>query len=400
LNFPQTFQELAEFLEIPEKFRSLIFERNNSTACKFTPIELCVAAFIKRIEKSEHKRLKALEQFERDFFNQKQEISPPVAIVLLTRLMPLCGVPGIGSKALDILHKLTSSTTFRYYQTMIDSMMKMNMDLFREMSLNLHLTRVFQGDSAELAQQICGKIKEQLGDSHLLSYILNDDRDAIMAFENWNEHTFKPQISPRSASDNTSSSWKKLNTEGYPGNLEFGYRKSGNLIEARAEMEINASIDTIVEIITKKNLRKKWDLFISNYEVVEKINDKQSIVLIVFVSDRNEVMDLSLMRTITYEPGHATVLYSSVDHPKVPLHPNHKRVTCSESRYDIYLLKGQKLRSKTDSTDESASPELKIKDEDEFKPKCKVVYTNYLTNDMTRFLCSEMIEETNYIKEA
>jgi len=248
---------LAEFLEIPENFRLLFLDRGKSATCKLSPTELCVANFIKRLDQSEHKRLKAIEKFEREFFNQKQEISMPVATILLMKLMPLCGVEVIGSKALDILYKLTSSTTFRYYQTIIDAMMKISMDVLREMKLNLHLNRAFQGDSAELAWQICGKIKEQLGDTHLLNYILNEDRKAIMAFENWNENTFQPQISPRSASDNTSSSWKRLNTDGYPGNLELSYKKSGNFIEAKCEMEINASLDTIIDIITEPHLRKK-----------------------------------------------------------------------------------------------------------------------------------------------
>lgn len=166
-------------------------------------------------------------------------------------------------------------------------------------------------------------------------------------------------------------------------------------------MEINSSIDTIIDMITDPDLRKKWDAFISHYSVVEKVNENQSLITIVYVSDRNEVMDLALLRTIKYEPGHASITYNSIETPKIPKHPEYSRVHCQESRYDIYSIGFAKTRATTDSTDESNSSDYKVKLESEsISQKSKIVYSNQFSNELTRFLLSELIEETNFIKNA
>lgn len=186
INTIPTLSSIVQFLEIPDSFKSYIYQRTAETHCRLSNLDLCVANFIRRLDQSDHKKLNALEKFDRDFFNTKQDISLATAMILLTRLVPLCGLVGVASKALDILCKLSSSTTFRYYQIVIDSLVRMSLDVLRDMKLNLHLTRAFQGDSPELAYHVCLIIKEQLlikGDSHLLNYILNDDKEAIQALE-------------------------------------------------------------------------------------------------------------------------------------------------------------------------------------------------------------------------
>lgn len=171
--------------------RAQTFNSSRLAGCKLNPIDRCIAHFVRGITQSEHKRGRALEKFENSFFDIKNEISKKSIMILISHLIPLCGIMGVAPKALDIMSKLLGANTFRYYKLVVECVMCLSLQTLRDMKLNLHLTRAFKGDSTEQAHQICMIIRDQMilkGDSHLFSHILNDDLHALEAFNSWNTH--------------------------------------------------------------------------------------------------------------------------------------------------------------------------------------------------------------------
>ncbi|CAG9332967.1 unnamed protein product [Blepharisma stoltei] len=396
LQITQFLPHMQNFLEIPEMYQPLVHDFTQSHQCSLSDLDLAVASFIKRLSKSEKKRGKAIERLENEFFNARPDISERTASILLSRLIPLCGIPGVGAKAFDILSKLTSCDMFRYYSLIIDVMMKIDIDLLREMKLNLHLTGKFL---AEQAFHLCKIIEEQLtlkSSSNLLIYILNNDNEALEAYRSWTRPLLFIKNSQENNPQNTEN-WKKLNTQHYSGGLNIKYRKISHLFEMSLEIEIEASIATLVEIITEPALRKKWDSLLLEYDVIENISENESLVSIVFLSDKNEKMDLALSCIINIQENYASVEYASVETPKVPINPQFPRVHCSGSKYEIYDMRNKPEEAQSDGALSDIQGE-RISGSNEFRSK--IVYKTILMPDMTKFLCSEFVEETNFIKSS
>lgn len=176
-----------------------------------------------------------------------------------------------------------------------------------------------------------------------------------------------------------------MNTKGIDGNFQISYRKIEKYLEMKVDIEIASSIEFIIEIITNPFFRKKWDSILVSYEIIEIFNEQQNLVWIVFTSERNQLMDLSLICTTKFENDSATVIFQSIEHAKIPIDPNHTRVHCEESKYIISNI---------------SNPLVTTEDSQANNNKCLITYTTKMMPDMARFLCSEFVEETGHIKNS
>lgn len=198
---------VLDFLEIPSQVAMVLLSSPGGN-CKLSRSERCISDFIRRLNQADNTRSKALRKLGSEFFKFSEELlNDRISYLFLSTLMPLCGFEGVGATALFILNRLLNGDTYRHYRQMRRTMLAMDIKVLRNMSLDLHLLKSFQGDSPEVAYGIIQLIKEhydrqEMG--HMLRYVLSDNPEAISLFGNWGQEEYPQTDTP------THSGWVSI----------------------------------------------------------------------------------------------------------------------------------------------------------------------------------------------
>lgn len=149
--------------------------------------------FTTRLNTDSRNKIKALDDFEWNFFSKRRSVRSELISFLLKTIIPLCGLNNIGNKAMDIIAKLTSRDRYREYQTVIKELVKIDPEILCEMRLNEHLTKKSHGDCQPQAFHILQILAENFRSNRsetLVISILNHDQEAFDIFHNWENEQF------------------------------------------------------------------------------------------------------------------------------------------------------------------------------------------------------------------
>lgn len=149
---PQVILQILNFLEVPIDKKTKVMEL--SRLCNLTGGDRCVAALVSSLHENERHKSRAIEEFEKNFFAIKQGMHGSYVRLLLRVLAPLCGNQVVACKSLDVLYKLLSSASYRYYEMVVTQLLDLDLNLLQGLRLDLHILKQFQGDSSETALAI------------------------------------------------------------------------------------------------------------------------------------------------------------------------------------------------------------------------------------------------------
>lgn len=107
--------------------------------------------------------MKIIENFNWHFFAKKRTVQQEAIEKLIACLVPICGDLFLGSKALDIISKLTTSDYFKDFSMVCKTFTRFQPDLLKKMHLNEYLTKKRFCDSQLQAYALCKIIEENLG---------------------------------------------------------------------------------------------------------------------------------------------------------------------------------------------------------------------------------------------
>lgn len=130
--------------------------KNSNTADK-------VLKFIGKINSTANNKMRLIEKFEFSFFSKRHSLSSEFIYKLLQSLIPLCGDDFIGSKALDVISKLTTSDYYRDFAIASKELCRFAPEYLQTMKLHEYLTKRRFGDSQIQAYTICKMLENSLG---------------------------------------------------------------------------------------------------------------------------------------------------------------------------------------------------------------------------------------------
>ncbi|CAG9329520.1 unnamed protein product [Blepharisma stoltei] len=260
---------LSKFLNVPtDGFEIVSTNRQNSVSQD----ENLIVEFSTKVTSESRNRYRALEEFEWQFFSKRRLVRNEYFAILLNVLIPLCGLDNIGCKALDILTKLISSDRFWDFNKVKQELVKLGPDFLSKMKLNDHLMRRIHGESQCLAYEILKVLDEnfQLAkDNFGLNIVLNNDLEALEAFDEWGSEKTICKSLPKILSHG-SLDWRRLKCN--ERDSEIFYRLINKELAIKCEVNLETTVQRLISIITVPEERKKWDnklIEMSKFELPE-----------------------------------------------------------------------------------------------------------------------------------
>ncbi|OMJ85526.1 hypothetical protein SteCoe_13141 [Stentor coeruleus] len=238
--------------------------KNQDLKNKISPDELLITEFVEKISKDDHNKMKLIENFNWNFFIKKRTLQQNYINQLIECLVPLCGCEFIGSKALDVLSKMTTSDYFRDFVIVSRIMTSFPPRFLKSMRLNEYLTKKRFSDCQIQAYNLCKNIQENLSSTELTE-ILNYDEEALNIFQNWGLESVSEL--PRAVSVIIQDWRPMVQTK----NIMFKFRFIGKDLEITGNIYAEATISRIIDILTVPSERKKWDLRLVDMKPIAEI---------------------------------------------------------------------------------------------------------------------------------
>ena len=145
---------------------------NTDTKAKVNPDEIQILDFVDKVKTTSNNRMKLIENFSWQFFSKKRIVQQEIIGKLVECLIPLCGDDFLGSKALDILSKLTTGDYFRDFTMVSKELSKFPPEILKTMNLHEYLTKKRFSDSQLQAYTLCKILEESLGKANLYEIVI------------------------------------------------------------------------------------------------------------------------------------------------------------------------------------------------------------------------------------
>ncbi|OMJ72071.1 hypothetical protein SteCoe_29578 [Stentor coeruleus] len=237
---------------------------NLNSKAKTSPDELLILEFVEKISKDAQNKMKLIENFSWNFFQKKRTVQQNYISQLTECLVPLCGCEFVGSKALDVLSKLTTSDYFRDFVLVCRVLTSFPPRILKKMCLNEYLTKKRFSDSQLQAYNLCKTIQDSLSNIELIE-ILNHDDEALVIFHNWGQEAV--QESPRNIVVRIQDWRPIIETK----DLDFKFRFIGKDLEISGIITAEATVSRIIDILTVPSERKKWDIRLVDMKPIAEI---------------------------------------------------------------------------------------------------------------------------------
>lgn len=283
----------------------------------------CVAELTSSLYENDRHKSRAIEEFEKHFFANKQGMHVSYVRLLLRVLAPLCGTQVVACKSLDVLYKLLSSTSYRYYEMVVTELFDLDLNLLQGLRLDLHILKGFQGDSSETALAISKLLYDHFSrqmQESIFKYIvtsiqLYEDNEAYEVFNKWlnQEIPQSPQNKRKKNRD-----WIYLETTDQPGELTIRYKTIRKCVELYSSIVVECTYSKVVSLLTDINQLKRWHYFLKEGKEIEAITPNKKVVLMVM---RYETQDLEFCFDVEkFDESEDTTLihYTCVEHPNAP----------------------------------------------------------------------------------
>lgn len=242
---------------------------NINSKAKTSPDELLIIEFVEKISKDAQNKMKLIENFSWNFFQKKRSVQQNYISLLTECLVPLCGCEFVGSKALDVLSKLTTSDYFRDFVLVCRVLTSFTPRTLRRMCLNEYLTKKRFSDSQLQAYNLCRIIQDNLSNLELVEIVifiqLNHDDEALVIFHNWGQEAI--QESPPSITVRIQDWRPIIETK----DINFKFRFIGKDLEISGVITAEATVSRIIDILTVPSERKKWDLRLVDMKPIAEI---------------------------------------------------------------------------------------------------------------------------------
>lgn len=403
-------EALLTFLGVSEIIVKTVM---SSSGCRLAPSEVIVAAFIRDLtQKGEKNRSRYLKNFDKEFFDScESSLSPGVQNALLNVLVPLCGASSSACHAIDILYRMLRIESYRFAGEIQQTLFK-NTELLKLMQVEKHILNNYNQETGQQGYFIAKLIKDHFdrnGMQQYFKYVLNSNDEAVEQFGVKIEgKSVRATVCRGISGIGKVGEWTWLNTENYPGGLKVCFRRMEPLIEVKAEIFMEASLDLIASHLVIPEKRKSWDLFLKGIKLVKKIDDHTHLVLYTLTKDKQKnSFELALETRKTESLGKMLLTFRShLDNGLFP-EPAYQRVECAECYYEV-LNVDVKVRRSSSSTDdyESEGDSLEslksCRSVSLFQQKAisKVVLFLKMKREMARLFVTDLSEETSVLKDS
>ena len=370
-------------------FEFLDFNQQSSgieNKLKANPDEVQIQEFVEKISKTSNNKMKLIETFNFQFFSKKRSIHQDVIGMLIECLIPLCGDGFLGSKALDILSKLTTSEYFRDFSIVCKELCKILPEILKKMNLNDYLTKKRFSDYQLQAYNLCKILEESLEKSVLEDIVifiqLQNDIQAIRIYENWGIEA--APISPASISPNLQD-WRPLIFEK---DMSLQFKFIGKELEIHGELFAETNISRIIDMLTIPCERKKWDLRMVDMQLMPDMNT----YILIYISDRTLY---EFHTAIIQNQNHNTGMVEF----KTICYEAQKKGSIKGNFSSIYCI--ELIEDHISSTKESEEKNyLHSCDERKSCGKVKVTWNSHFCEHSYALIRGDLFQEANVVKKS
>lgn len=403
-------EALLTFLGVNETVVKTIM---SSSGCKLSPSEVVVAALIRNLtQKGEKNRSKYLKTFDKKFFDScESSLSPCVQNALLNVLVPLCGTSSSACLAIDILYRMLRIECYRFAGEIQQTLFN-NTELLKLMQVEKHILNNYNQVTGQQGYFIAKLIKDHFdrnGMHQYFKYILNSNDEALEQFGVKIEgKSVRSTVCRGISGIGKVGEWTWLNTDNYPGGLKVCFRRMEPVIEVKAEIFIEASLDLISSHLIIPEKRRDWDLFYKGIKLIKKNDEHRNLVLYTLTKDKKKnSFELALETRKTESLGKMLLTFRSHSDKSLFPEPAYQRVECGESYYEVLNVDVKVRRSSSstedyESDDESQESLKSCKSVLVFEQKSmsKVVLFLKMKREMARLFVTDLSEETSILKES
>lgn len=324
-----------KFLDLSLSRMSFVMNMINSASA---PVDDAIVLDLAAQLTSEvRQKLKALDNFDRVFFERRRKLSETSLQTVLAHLLPLCADTIVGAKSIYIVSKLISPQHNRGYELFLHCFVRENTELLASMDLHKHICQEFPGDTAQFAFEIMlvlYEYYERTCQAHFLSEVLQYNIKAMETFNNRKvgEFDVKEVRSLKPKSD-----WISLDDEQFP-SINFRYKIEEGTSIFNGSMVVNASVENLLTVLVSMEARREWDMFFDGGKVLQKLSDSEFTVMFRMNFEYNKVCYTLKCTVSRYSPTSVAFALEAVDLPDVVLPPGYKLETGCKSIYTIETL--------------------------------------------------------------
>lgn len=341
----QLLPSVFKFLDLSMSRMSFVMNMLNSAS---TPVDdAIVLDLAAQLSSEARQKLKALEHFDKIFFEQRRKLSETSLQTVFAHLLPLCADLMVGAKSIYIVSKLISPQHNRGYEMFLHYFVRENFELLGTMDLHKHICQEFPGDTAQYAFEILKVLQEYFERScqpHSLHTVLGY---SVRAYETFNSRKDGELDIKNFPQHLTSSDWIELTDEQFP-DIKFKYKKEHDNSYLQGSMIVNCTVDTLLKHLTDLENRRKWDLFFEGGKVLQKSSDLEQVTLFKYNFELGKVCFVLKCAVRLFSAASVNFSLESVASPGTVLPPGYDLGTDFKSLYSIEAV--QELKPLIEST--------------------------------------------------
>ena len=382
---------LLEFLSAPD---SIIFSVKKSTGCILSVPEKIVANLILQQNRLHKSGKKLIKDFDSTFFEStEQSLSSNSINSFFNFFLPLCSNPCIACESIDILSKLVTLESYRFADQVKENLVN-NIDLLKEIRLDKHILNEFGQQTGLQGYTIASVIKETLdrkSKGHFFDFVLNYNHSAIQQFHLKMEG--KKSKSSQTSSQVLCDNWNWLCTDNYSGGLKIAYRKK-ELMEVKAEILIEATVEEVEKNVLENEIRKKWDLFMQDFKI-EKKDLGSCFIRYELKMDKKRVVDMDLDIRVKRNDRKVLISFDSRG-GNARFEACFYEISPVEDRSRMGSASTDDIENEEENSRKKSSKSIEIKDFE----VCKFVIFLRMNDELARYFVSDLSEETSILKES
>lgn len=387
----QILPSVFKFLDLSMSRMSFVMNMIN---CVSPPAdEAIVLDLAAQLTSEARQKLKALEHFDKAFFEHRRKISETSLQTVLAHLLPLCADLIVGAKSIYIISKLIAPQHNRGYELFLHCLVRENTELLSSMHLHKHICQEFPGDTSQFAFEILLVLHEHYErtcQSHSLYTVMNYDTRALEVFNSRKDGEYNVSDLPRLQSN---SEWIQLNDDQFP-SIDFKYKSEDGSSYMEGTMVVNSSIDNLLSALVSLESRRKWDMFFEGGRVLETISDTEFNVMINLNFELGKVCYILNCTTEHYSPTSVTFTLDTISLPGTILPPGYNLGPICKSVYTLEAISESKDMMKSTLSSYSVQSDNDMDDSEAAAysdsevlgiPRCVLTYTFKQTKNTLAF---------------
>lgn len=356
--------------------------------------ESLIQTFNARLLRESNNKVRVIEDFDQRFFGIPRFIRYEFSVLLLADVVPLCGDPVFGSKALDIVYKILSREWVRSHQEFRSALLKLPAEMLATMRLDEYLLGEVRPANSQAFSVFSAvyDFYQRGGQLAKALKVLNGSSAALELFVGWTSGCLSPRLHEEERPRRKSGEWVELGSSEC--DLSLKHRELDGVLELLHTMLVHVSPEVVLTALTQWEIRKKWDETMRSLSVLEVYSDNDVLVSMELEMDR-EVIPLVLRQKTTHQASGVIV----VEYHQ-PEKAGSDPASFMEQRYTLTptLCTGESRKPSGESSNSSDGSPSSRADHHGPTLACVMVHEIRLGSDLRKYVVSELAGERNTIK--